>query len=53
MHVIMEGVETHEEATLIAGLNCDGIQGYHFFKPMPEAQIEQLLQPTLTLLSAC
>ncbi|MGL5758350.1 sensor domain-containing protein [Plesiomonas sp.] len=53
MHVIMEGVETHEEATLIAGLNCDGIQGYHFFKPMPESQIEQLLQPTLTLLSAC
>ncbi|MGL5431544.1 MAG: EAL domain-containing protein, partial [Plesiomonas shigelloides] len=47
MHVIMEGVETHEEATLIAGLNCDGIQGYHFFKPMPVKEIEQLLRPSM------
>ena len=42
MKVIAEGVETIEQATLLQALNCDSLQGYYFWKPMPARDIGQL-----------
>lgn len=33
--VIAEGVETEAQATLLASLGCDQLQGYHYGKPEP------------------
>jgi diguanylate cyclase (GGDEF)-like protein len=47
--VIAEGVETAEQAGLLAGWGCDQIQGYHYGRPMPAAQagafIGRLIEP--------
>jgi diguanylate cyclase (GGDEF)-like protein len=39
MKVTAEGVETRRQAELLRSLACDYIQGYHFGRPMPEAEI--------------
>jgi len=36
LSVIAEGVETIGQLELLRELGCDGIQGFYFFKPMPE-----------------
>ncbi|OAN14196.1 c-di-GMP phosphodiesterase [Photobacterium jeanii] len=43
MSVVAEGVETHQQATLLSNLNCDSIQGFHFFRPQPKHELEALL----------
>lgn len=45
MHIkiIAEGVEKSEEAQMLSDLNCDLAQGYYFSKPVPEAQLLELL----------
>ncbi|QFT30507.1 Oxygen sensor protein DosP [Labrenzia sp. THAF82] len=35
MGVTAEGIETNEQAEILAKLGCDRLQGYHFAKPMP------------------
>ncbi|PYF84514.1 diguanylate cyclase/phosphodiesterase [Marinomonas alcarazii] len=35
MKVIAEGIETKEQATLLAALGCNTLQGYYFAKPSP------------------
>jgi diguanylate cyclase (GGDEF)-like protein len=35
MKVIAEGIETKEQATLLAALGCQTLQGYYFDKPSP------------------
>ncbi len=42
LSVVAEGVETHEQATLLSNLNSDAIQGFHFHRPQPKHEIEQL-----------
>lgn len=42
--VIAEGVETQEEFNYILQADCDEIQGYYFFRPMPASQIETILR---------
>jgi diguanylate cyclase (GGDEF)-like protein/PAS domain S-box-containing protein len=37
-----EGVETADEAQLIRELGCDKIQGYHFGRPMPIEEVNEL-----------
>ncbi len=37
--VIIEGVETKEQLTLVKGLEADYVQGYYFLKPATEAEI--------------
>lgn len=43
MNVVAEGVETREQATLLSNLNCDCIQGFHFYKPIAQHEFEALL----------
>lgn len=41
--VTAEGVETNEQVKFLRDYDCDYIQGYYFYKPMPEAEFEELL----------
>ena len=41
--VVAEGVETEEQADLLRLLRCDQYQGYLFSRPVPLAEIENLL----------
>ncbi|WP_026653566.1 EAL domain-containing protein [Butyrivibrio proteoclasticus] len=41
--VTAEGVETEEQLKFLRDYDCDYIQGYYFYKPMPEAEFEKLL----------
>ena len=36
--VIAEGIETEDEAALLAELNCELVQGYLFARPLPAEQ---------------
>ena len=41
--VTAEGVETEEQLKFLRDYDCDYIQGYYFYKPMPEAEFEKVL----------
>lgn len=41
--VLAEGVETREQLEQFQRLNCDVIQGYYFYKPMPLRQAEKII----------
>ncbi|WP_060989314.1 EAL domain-containing protein [Photobacterium leiognathi] len=43
MSVVAEGIETRQQATLLSNLNCDYIQGFHFYRPMPKNELEAIL----------
>ncbi|MGB7397385.1 MAG: EAL domain-containing protein, partial [Candidatus Macondimonas sp.] len=46
MRVVAEGVETQEQHYLLSNWGCDGVQGYHFSRPLPAEEIlERYLQP--------
>ncbi|MGR5118573.1 sensor domain-containing protein [Vibrio astriarenae] len=40
--VVAEGVETQQQATLLSNLNCHSIQGFHFYRPQPKQEVEEL-----------
>ena len=44
MSVIAEGIEHHEDALLLDGFGAEYGQGYHFSKPMPEAEFIEFLK---------
>ena len=44
MQVIAEGVETKEQLDFLKENNCDEIQGYYFFKPLPENEATEVLK---------
>lgn len=43
LEVIAEGVETKEQLQYLKDKKCDVIQGYLYYKPMPYAEIEEIL----------
>ncbi|KEO90202.1 hypothetical protein EH31_08925 [Erythrobacter longus] len=43
MDVTAEGVETNDQADLVRLAGCDQIQGWLYYKPMPAAQIDALI----------
>ncbi len=44
LNVIAEGVETHDQLKFLSEWMCSEIQGYIYYKPMPAAQLEDLLR---------
>ena len=47
MQLVAEGVETLVEATILEGMGCDRAQGYYFSRPLPPAQLAELLEASL------
>ncbi|MEI6664849.1 MAG: EAL domain-containing protein [Chloroflexota bacterium] len=48
VHVVAEGVETSEQAMLLASLGCRFAQGYYFAAPLPAEQVSAWLAERLT-----
>jgi EAL domain-containing protein (putative c-di-GMP-specific phosphodiesterase class I) len=44
--VIAEGIETEEEAALLASMRCPLVQGYLFSRPMPARDVPRLIAAT-------
>jgi diguanylate cyclase (GGDEF)-like protein len=43
IEVVAEGVDRVEQADFLFSEGCDYIQGFYYFKPLPESEIESLL----------
>jgi len=43
LEVIAEGVEDARQADFLRRAQCDKLQGYLFSRPLPAAEVEQLL----------
>ncbi|MDC7233067.1 MAG: EAL domain-containing protein [Spirochaetales bacterium] len=48
--LIVEGVETEEQFTILLDAGCSRFQGYLFSPPLPPAQFENLLRKNLNIL---
>lgn len=44
LNVIVEGIETEEQFRFFEKENCDEIQGYYFYRPMPSSELEKILK---------
>ena len=44
MKVTAEGIETPAQAAAMAEVGCDTLQGYHFGRPMPEAELREVMR---------
>lgn len=53
MRVVVEGVETQEQADFLRGINCDLVQGFYFYRPMPVAEFEKLVAGGDVLGASC
>ncbi len=47
LKVIAEGVENQAQADYLRVMRCDEVQGYFFGRPVPAADFERLLKPTV------
>ncbi len=45
LHVVAEGVERSDQLEFLRREGCDEYQGYHYARPMPEAELAALLAP--------
>jgi len=52
IHVVAEGIETHEQMEHAKLLGCDTLQGFWLGRPMPAAELEALLRRPETLAAA-
>ena len=46
IQTVAEGIEYPEQVEYLKKIGCDYIQGYVFYKPMPEREYEKLLEET-------
>jgi len=46
LDAVVEGVETEAELAVLRGLGAEFVQGYHFAKPLPSAEVEDYLAGT-------
>ena len=44
LKTVAEGIETEEQMEFVTECGCDMIQGYYFYKPMPIAEFESLIE---------
>ncbi|WBS04888.1 EAL domain-containing protein [Pseudoduganella sp. SL102] len=44
MRVVAEGVETAEQARILEALQCDELQGFYLFRPVPAEQLPDSLE---------
>lgn len=49
LRVIAEGVETKEQLDYLRYFNCDAVQGYYYYKPMPDTEIESILKREISM----
>lgn len=49
LRTIAEGVENSKQATMLAEMGCNELQGYYFSRPLPAGEVERLLQSGNTL----
>lgn len=40
--VVAEGIETEEQANILKGMGADRLQGFYYYRPMPETEILKL-----------
>ena len=52
LHLVAEGVETAFQMKTLNDLGCDEMQGFLFSKPLPAAEVEQLLLDSLSIIKA-
>jgi diguanylate cyclase (GGDEF)-like protein/PAS domain S-box-containing protein len=43
LHLLAEGVESEEQLKILSGLGCDEMQGFLFSRPVPAAEVRDLL----------
>ena len=43
IRTVAEGIESMEQVEFLKGIGCDYIQGYVFYRPMPQQEYEALL----------
>ncbi len=44
MHVVAEGVETSQQLEVLRSLDCEYVQGYFCYQPLPSDQLENLFK---------
>ncbi|MBB3221965.1 bifunctional diguanylate cyclase/phosphodiesterase [Pseudoduganella umbonata] len=52
MRVVAEGVETAEQVRILEALQCDELQGFYLFRPVPADELPQSLELPVTELAA-
>lgn len=43
IRTVAEGIETAEQVDFLKAVNCNMIQGYFFYRPLPEDNFEEVL----------
>ncbi|WP_338758923.1 EAL domain-containing protein [Massilia sp. METH4] len=52
MRVVAEGVETEEQARILEALQCDELQGFYLFRPVPAEELPHTLESPIAELAA-
>jgi EAL domain-containing protein (putative c-di-GMP-specific phosphodiesterase class I) len=43
MRSVAEGIETQEQLAIVTDMGCDEVQGYYFNRPIPAAELANVL----------